>query len=470
MRSAGGLQYNSTSDSYLMVTARGLPIGGTTIRGATTITSDENARESATAGWYFNETAKLRPQLYVTGALRGDVGSAFGSNAKVALYPKWNASWLISQESFFPRLPHIDNVRLRVAYGNAGVQPDLQARFRTYSVQSGFVVDDTYNYLRLNSLGNSELLPEKSVEIEGGVDFAAFNERLNIDITYYTKSTRNALVSRTLPQSVGFRSRQENLGDLRNSGLEISGSVRPVDYDVASWNLSIGYARNTNKLIKLGNTDLTPSPPYLYRVGYPIDALWERPIVGFADANENGYIEVSEIRLADSLKFLGTAAPQNTISLHNNLALLSGRLSISAGFDLRGPMMQINGVAQQLCLALKCEGVVNPSANTASQVMAALGSIPVVGLPALSNFPFMERVSTFRFNEFSVRAVLPKGALRTMRVNSGSISLMGRNLGLWSKYGGADPEVNTSNAGYQSFDSGAVPPTRDWSIRLNLGF
>ena len=118
-----GLQYLKTILQEVDASGRKL-VGGTNSLGGVVIpTVGENTEQSVTLGGYIEEQVGIRDRLFLTAALRGDDNSAFGQNFNFITYPKVSASWVISQEPFFPRLSFLNSLRLRAAYGRSGRQP-----------------------------------------------------------------------------------------------------------------------------------------------------------------------------------------------------------------------------------------------------------------------------------------------------------------------------------------------------------
>jgi TonB-linked SusC/RagA family outer membrane protein len=468
-RSSAGWQFNRTQSDVIGINAQGLAYGSNTSQGAASLSSIESHMMTATVGWYVETGIALAERFFATASIRSDRGSAF-SGSNDARFPKFNVSWLVSDEPFAQRAIHalrIDNLRLRAAYGQAGVQPDLQTRYRTYSAVTGNVNGTQGLVSILNSLGNPAILPERSVETEFGADLGFWNERLTVEATFYRKITKDALVTPTLPPSFGGFNHTTNLGRVRNRGVELSMSVRPIESDLATWNVIATYGANTNTLEKGNSTGEFALQRYV--VGYPLGGYWERPVVGYADVNHNGLVDVGEIQLGDSAVFLGAPYPKADLSLRQTLSLFSGRLALAVGIDLRDHLTQLNQTPM-LC-GFYCRGAADPSASIFEQIRAQEGLNNSGSFGPHTLAPFVETVSWVRLNDLSLTYALPARFTRVVRGRSASISLMGRNLGLWTKYTGADPEVNSSfGASSVLVDRGGVPQPREWSLRLNLGF
>jgi len=145
------------------------------------------------------------------------------------VYPKFSLSWILSDESFFPKMGWLDQLRLRSAYGASGVQPGATSALVTFATttvnQPVIAVNPTGSDtpgLRASALGNPNLKPELSAEFEGGFEARVFNNRANFDFTYYSKQTRDALISQSIAPSAGPASTTvlRNLGSVKNAGVE----------------------------------------------------------------------------------------------------------------------------------------------------------------------------------------------------------------------------------------------------------
>ena len=187
----------------------------TTISGAATTSADEDFVENVTAGVYIQEQLGWNDRLFLTGAVRWDDNSAFGENFDAAVYPKLSGTWVISEEDFFD-VGMINQLRLRSAWGKSGRQPDIFAAQRFYDPNTG---PGGVSVLTPGTIGNPDLKPETSSEIEVGADLSMFDDRLSASFTYYDRTTKDAILQRWYPdfprlprESVHQRGRGEGLG------------------------------------------------------------------------------------------------------------------------------------------------------------------------------------------------------------------------------------------------------------------
>ena len=436
-----------------------------------------NSSEDAIAGWYLEEQVSVANEFYLTVAGRQDVGSAFGRDAHIPIYPKLNASWVVSQDPRFPGHAVVSQFRVRGAYGQSGVQPQRQDAIPNLS-QNGIGIVDSAGQLQgvpiiqLTSLGNPRLRPERSEEVEGGFDLGLWGDRVLVEATYYTKTNHDDIVTVALPPSVATSPgvQPENIGTVRNTGVEVSATARLVDARAVSWDITVNATSNHNKLLSFANGVTSFSTLFTFaKPGYPLFGQWARPILSYTDGNHDGILETNELVVGDSAVFVGPTQPTLNLTYNTGVGLFSRRLRLSAVFDYQGGWTQFDQLDFARCQAGLCRGAVDPHASLAEQA-AALAAQPYDGSQP-TTYGFLQRISTLRLSELSVAFSLPPSVVRLLRCSSASIAVMGRNLGLWTNYHGRDPEVNSmGDVGDALFDLGTTPQTRDWGVRLNLGF
>jgi TonB-linked SusC/RagA family outer membrane protein len=464
-RTTIGTQYNRTESSSITGSGNGLSLGQETFNGATTTTLSEAYDELITLGWYLEETGVINNRLFLTAAMRQDAGSAFGSDVHAPVYPKLSMSWLVSREPFFPKFDILSNLRLRAAYGQAGVQPGSSDAIRTYTPGQGFVDGVPTNVAYLNGIGNAKLLPERGTEFEGGFDLSFLEDRFTVEGTYYRKESQNALASHVLPPSSGVYSRRENIGKVLNTGTEWNMTAQPILTQLFTWDLNFGLSRNSNKLVTLGpNAPPIGNNQERYVPGYPLSGRWEYPILAYHDVNGNGILEPNEIQLGDSMVFVGQTIPSRQSTLTSTFGFWNSRLRITTMFDFQGGLGQVAQGLETRCAGHKCRAAVDPHTPLAQQA-----AVLATAYPALSLYGFVQPVSWTRFRELTIAYDVPQSIARRLHTNSATIALLGRNLALWSGYMGADPEVNNAPIRELTRDDGTVPPSRDWVLRITLG-
>ena len=466
-----GLQYVNYTELRNNAQGQQLPPGAQT-PGAGTIQSASAATQlTRTLGMFVEGAADVNDRLFLTAAIRSDQNSAFGSNFQRVYYPKASASWVVSDESFFPRPDWLNSLRLRTAVGSSGVQPGPNDALRTYTVVTTNIGNTDISGLRSNEIGNEDLKPEKATEWEGGVEAHLINSRVGIDLTYYNKTSKDALINLTIAPSAGSSSSSvlTNLGSVRNYGFEGQLTANLLDMPQMTWDLTLSASRNSNKLVSLGaDASGRPIPPIIGNTirqieGYPLNGYWQRPFT-FDDANGDGIIVPSEVTVDTGFVFLGYSQPRNEVSIANTFDLYRGRIRVNTLVDHKSGYRVLNSEQQFLCQqAPGCKGLTSYDATLWEQARAIAQRFT----PVLSQAGYIEDVSFWRIREVSLTYTLAQSLAQRLRSRDVSITLAGRNLKIFTDWTGADPEQNYSQGDTQSTLLTAGPPTY-YTVRVTI--
>jgi hypothetical protein len=250
-----------------------------------------------------------------------------------------------------------------------------------------------------------------------------------------------------------------------------------------TWSVGVNASYNHNTLLSLGpgvtaQTVYGQQATYRQAPGYPLYGLWSYPVT-YRDGNADGIIEPGELTIGDSLEYNGNSMPTQEASVTTHVSLWRGALSFGALVDYRGGFRIANAMAFEEDYIGNSPGTNFPTAPLALQARAIPNNCCAGSV--LNN----EDGSYVRFRELSVTYAVPRGLLRALRMQSMSVTGAVRNLALWTRYSGPDPEATNTDGGNLQFqptlnglqvnndvrgDFGAVPLARYWVIRLNLGF
>jgi TonB-linked SusC/RagA family outer membrane protein len=441
-----------------------LPPGATQITAAAVQFADETTTESRTLGFYVEQGFDWRDRVYATLAVRADDNSAFGADFGAVYYPKAGISWVVSEGGRW-----IDQLRLRGAIGASGNQPGTTDAVRYFGATAVVENGSDVPAVVFSALGNPDLKPERTQEVEVGADFATFGNRLNLELTYYDKRSKDALIQRVLPPSggVGSTVRFENLGEVRNSGIEALIHARVIDRPMFGWDLTLNGSTNTNELVSLGGVPPIVGATTQQREGYPLNGYWQRPIISYEDANGDGILVASEVVTGDTAVFLGYSTPRREIVLNSGMDFFSRRLRLNMLIDHKGGYKVRNGTERIRCdNRLNCRGLMDPTAPLWEQARV----IAMREARVRTEAGFTEKGDFIRFRELSLTAYAPeRWARRLTRAGTLSVTLAGRNLGVISDYTGMDPESNSSTGDLQSDFQNAPPPSY-FTFRINIGY
>ena len=476
LKTTGGAQYIGYESSFAQTGSTQLAPGSQIVGSGTIPSVSEGTTIQRTFGVYVEQAINVGDRLFLTAAVRSDQNSAFGTNFQSILYPKASASYLISQEEWWKAPGFVNSVRLRYAYGQSGVQPGPNDAIRFFTANSTSIAGTDQPTVIQAALGNDNLKPERSGEQETGFEVGMFGGRLNLDATYYSKITQDALISAVLPPSYGsVTSQLRNLGSVKNAGVEVAINAQLLQGDRLGWDINLSGSANDNKVVSLGNNPPQVGTTSRIVAGYPISGLWARPITGWDDKNGDGLLTYfadaarNEVFVADSAIFRGYAAPRYSVTLGSGWDLFSRKLRISTMFDYRSGNKWYNNTERIRCTRPNCAGRLDLKADFIDQAT----NIAANEHPARTLDGYFQPGAFVRLREMSVQyTVAPALASKLMRAKSMNVVLTGRNLFLSTKYRGTDPEsgFNTTSGTEAPNEFQTVGPPSYFIFRVNVGY
>ncbi len=449
-------------------------------------TVGEQTNEVRTLGYLGREQMAWRDRLFLTAGIRTDRNSAFGVNNPRIYYPSLSASYVISEEDYFPKISAISSLRLRAAYGSAGQNPGYLAAEQTFNPVAVVVNGSDAAGFTVGGVGNPDLKPEKSTEREFGFDADLFSEKLHTEYTYYSKTTKDALVNVPIAPSLGTSpNRFQNLGEMLNQGHEALVRANVIDRDAVKFDFTVTGTWNSNKLVDLGvdalGKPITPivlgsNSTQIHRNGLPAGAYFNRPIT-YSDLNGDGFIgcpqgrgsATCEVTVPDSASYLGTPFPTNEITFSPALSL-GQNVRLTATLDHRGGQKLFNLTHYFRAVSIgNAQEIFVPSAGNLADQAADIGAR--LASPFTTFAGFIEDASFTKLREVAVTLNLPKSVAAKAGAGSVSLTLAGRNLKTWTNYTGLDPELNSNaQANYSTSDFLTAPQVRFYTARLAFAF
>ena len=260
-----------------------------------------NYWQSGLISWMGRVMYSYDNKYMISAALRSDASSRLAKGHQWHTYPAVSAGWNISRERFMENLTWIDNLKLRVGYGETSNQS-----INPYSTLGGLAVRN-YNFgstykagYYVNALPNPELGWEYSKTWNFGLDFSLFSGRLYGSFEYYTQKTNDILLDVSLPSTSGVSSYTGNIGNTENKGWELTLNGIIIDNKNGwNWEAGINLYQNRNKLTKLTgaldeNGDPVPDKANRWFIGYPIDVIYDYKYIGLWQAGEEDKMSVLE--------------------------------------------------------------------------------------------------------------------------------------------------------------------------------
>jgi len=442
-----GVQWEDRQLDRSRATGRGLlPGQENPNQGASQSTFEELTHERTGAFYAQEEWLGLNEHLLLTAGVRGEKSSANGDVNKLYYYPKALASYQ------FPNVLGQDSwLKLRAAYGETGNQPQFGQKFTTLTggTTIGGVIGTTVGA----TSGDPNIKPERTSEVETGVDANFWHGRASVEVTVYRRTTSDVLIPVTPAPSTGYTLQFINGGQFRNEGLEIGAGLTPI---------------HTPSFDLLFRTTFTSLRNKVLSLDLPGGATGFRPgNAGYGLAYGEFYVQVGQ----PITQIIGTDDKGNIIQLGQvnpnfrwsfSLEPTWGRFSASVLFD-----WQDGGVAQNQTLSLYDCNNLAPDGNTAAG--AARNNACINTGDAR---PFVQSTSFGKLREVSLGYELPAQWAGWFGAHNARVNLTGRNLLIITNYSGYDPEV--SNYGSQSItrniDLGPYPPSRQFFFSIQAGF
>jgi TonB-linked SusC/RagA family outer membrane protein len=271
--------------------------------------------------------------LTVTG--RRDGASQLADGNKWAFFPSAALGWRLSEESFIQGLGVFNNLKLRASYGEVGNNASISPYATQANIFQTFYDFDGSAALgyTINSLSNQEIVWERSKEINIGLDFTLSDFPLSGTVEYYKRNTEDLILDDKVPNSTGFNNVLDNVGEIENSGIEISLSSVNINKGDFKWTSNLTFTANDDKVVRLaggltediGNGRFVGESVRAYYT-YKFEGIWQ--LGQEAEAAEFGQ-EPGQIRIrdlnddkkinSDDRMIVGKGTPDWTAGLRNQL-------------------------------------------------------------------------------------------------------------------------------------------------------
>ena len=429
-------------------------LGGLSIPTAGTVRGiDANHIRVVDFGVFVQSEALIAERLMLTAGMRADRSSNNGNISQLYFFPKFSGSY---------RIPDIkplklDELKVRLAYGETGNEPQYGQKFTTLNSSSvGGVGAFTLN----SNLGSSIIAPERQRELETGIDMTLLQNRLQLELTGYQRNISNLLIQRTLAPTTGYSQQVYNGASMRIRGLEmVVGGVPIRDIRGVSWETHVNFAKNGGII-----TDL-PVPSFYLGAPQTGAAKIEQgksPTQIFGnDTLPNGTV------IQDKM---GDGNPDYTLGFTNTIR--RGSFSIGATIDRQHGGMAGAGTWRHYDLGQ----------NSIDYDAPGPGGMKL-GQWRAANYQKNTRIyyqdaSFWKLREFTAAVDVPKrfmiGALA--KADHAQLSVSGRNLKTWTKFRGTDPEyanfgaAATPSSVQVERELGAYPTSRSFWLNLNIGW
>ncbi|RFZ82979.1 TonB-dependent receptor [Mucilaginibacter terrenus] len=462
------------SDAYKQIASAAVKSGGS---------SSQN--EYSFVSYFARANYAYMGKYLLTASARTDASSRFGTNNRYGFFPAVSGGWILSEEDFLKNSTILSNLKLKAGYGLTG-----NAEVGNYSALGLFSGDAGYNGSagqRFFQIANPDLKWETTGQLDVGLDFGFFNNRLSGTVDYYRKNTRDLLLNVNIPGTLGISTQTQNLGKLYNKGfeLELSGDIFVGKF---RWTSSVNAAYNKNIVTDVKGQILGTNDLNRVIEGQPIGVFYGREYAGVDPANgdalyylntkdANGNLEkgtTNDYNAAQNV-VLGNPTPKYTGGFTNTFAY--GGFDLSVTFQGAFGNKIYNGGGQYMS-ASASNGFDNQTVDQMNY-WDKPGDITDVPEPRLfysngtnASSRYLSNGSYVRCKTVALGYNVPKAWLSKIKLNNARVFMNAYNLFVITKYKGWDPEVN---ADYQAsninlgVDFYSAPQPRTITFGVNIG-
>lgn len=425
----------------------------------------ESRGERVIYGAFAQQTLGISGRYFLTAAGRFDASSSFGVDNRWQFYPKFSASYILSEEDFWrgPLERAINSLTLRASVGQSGgltaIGPfDRFTRFAPTSVNGRSAL------VPAAQLGAIDIRPERQTEVEAGFDASFLNNRASVQFTWYNQRTEDLLLTRSVAPSTGFDSRLGNFGELTNRGIEIMVQAIPVLTQQTQWTSSLTFSQNRNEINGIENDVLILGSSFGQSAavnGQPLGVFYssafERDGSGNIVFNENGIPQ-----RAASNQVIGDPNPDFSGAFINEVQHQRWNFRMQWDFVYGNDVFNFT----RRLAALGAFGTLDDPFGRELR-----GELPSGYSAAVFNIfeNWVEDGSYLKLRELSVSYTTHP---QFWGLQSVRFSLIGRNLLSIDNYSGYDPEINTAGqrTAVRGFDFVEVPIPRSVLFGVTANF
>ena len=284
----GGIEFQKSRRDLTETEGQEFPVDDLkTIQSAANITQGASSLTAFTFVSYFARFNYNFDQKYLFSAsVRADGSSRFGKNNQFGVFPAFSAGWVLSNEPFLQNNPTFSFLKLRASWGITG-----NAAIGNFD-HLGLFGAEGYNGvpgLQPTQIPNADLTWETTTQVDIGIDFGFFNDRLNGELDYYVKETTDLLLDAPVPSTSGFETQTQNIGAIENRGVELVLNSNNL-VGAFKWTTNFNVAYNKNEVTKLaeGQDIIDPGSSSIMnvaKIGHPLGAFFGAEYAGVDPAN-----------------------------------------------------------------------------------------------------------------------------------------------------------------------------------------
>ncbi|WP_044129579.1 SusC/RagA family TonB-linked outer membrane protein [Rudanella lutea] len=431
------------------------------------------------AGVFTNLRYEYQKRFILSGIIRYDGSSRFGANNQWGVFPSISAKWNLAEENFLKGSNVVSDLGLRFSVGSTG--NDQVANFAARRLYGLGGVYQGNAGIGVSQLGNPNLRWERNVTYNVGLDYGFFGGRLKGSIDAFQRISRDLLLTRSIPQTNGFNSIFENIGEVQNRGLEFAITTINVNTGGFRWESNFNITFLDNKVTKLfEGADVLPGNLSV-RVGYPLFTNVGVPYAGVNPANGRPmWYDPS-----GNLTYIVRTADQRPLG-HSGITKQYGGFTNTfsyKGFELSGLFQYDFGRViqntQEFRLADNAGVLRNGLEYYFTNRWTTPGQITSVPRPANNRTEISGRVSSYqsgtrffqdasyiRLKQVSLSYTVPPAVVSRLKLSGLKVYAQAVNAFTLTRWTGFDPEFAIEGG---LDNQGIIPQSRNYTLGVQIG-
>jgi TonB-linked SusC/RagA family outer membrane protein len=430
--------------------------------------------------------------LFLNVSGRNDWSSTLPEGNNSYFYPAISGSLVFSDalnlsSSFFT------SGKVRAGWTRVGNDAPAYSLITTYLPDQPFNSNPAFTYS--NTINNPNLKPESTTSWEVGADLGFLDDRVNLDLAYYTKTTTDEILAVPISPTSGFTRQYLNAGSIRNRGVEVQARLIPVQKENFQWDMTVNFGKNRSTVTDLfGDTEALVLGTYWgvnveARKGQPYGTLFGSAYERVEDKSSPYYGEL--VIGANGLPFasatrrvLGNYQPDWVGGLNNHFRFRNVDFSFLIDTHQGGELFSTSnmwghytGVFKETLLGREVNwddpGLVVKGVRKAADGTYSPNTINVLSQDYFENFYYISEpnvydASFWKLREVSLAYTLPRNTTRRLGVSGLTLSAIGRNLWLHSKAPNIDPETAFDASNVQGIEGEQLPTPRSIGFTVSV--
>ena len=477
-----GHEFYAYKYEYLSAGKTNLVDGILEIRPGTTMyDADSYTNNYRIESWLGRINYNYDEKYYFDASFRTDGSSRFHKDNRWGSFWSVGANWRISKEAFMEDIDWLNNLSLKISYGEQG-NDNLLTLYAWQSLYDLSWSNSSQIGGMVSTLENKNVTWEKNGNLNVGIEASAFDNRLSINAEYFNRKTKDMLLSYPMATSTGFNGYNANVGDMRNSGFEFELKGTPIKTNDFTWNLSFMGSIIKNEVLKLtGETPEILNGIYSIKEGSPINTFYMAKSAGVDpttgaqlywvyDKDEKGNI-INE-RVSSNFKeattskyYMGSRIPDFYGSIGTDFSWKGLDVSILTTYSIGGKIF--DSMYNASMNTMYVGNTWNKHALRRWQKPGDITDVPriEIGGEYAKTDRFLVDASYFAIKNITLGYTLPKSWMQKIGMNSIRVFGSADNVALFTHLKGINPQYNFSGS-----TDYVYTPTRTYSVGVEINF